>query len=309
MTMKIEQPGIFKDFPTAEYFADPTPEPSFTQSLAKIILAQSPLHAKQAHPRLSPPAPDDEPEAEKYDKAKAIGNAAHSLMLCRGKDIAIGEYDNWKKKEAQEFKAAAIAAGKEPVLSKHFDTATLMVAEASRQLNDIRGCDRAFVEGDAEVVIAACENGVWLRSMIDWITPDMREVWDYKTSGMNASPFATGRMMATAGWHIQAAFHERILDAIDPQNAGRRKHYFVAQENTEPYALTVNLIGEVAMTIGRKQVDYAIRLWSHCLTKNKWPAYPPKIITPELPAWSENNWLIREEEEAQEASHEFMMAG
>jgi hypothetical protein len=308
--MKIDKPGIFKDFPTADYFADPAPEPSFTQSLAKILLAQSPLHACQAHPRLNvPTAEEDDEEPEKYDKAKAIGNAAHSLMLTRGKTMAIGDFKDWKKKVAQEFKQAAYDAGQEPILKKHAVTASAMCFAANEQLAHIHGCRNAFTVGDAEVVIASCEEGIWLRSMMDWITPDLREVWDYKTSGMSASPYATGRMMASAGWHIQAAFHERILDTIDPTGAGRRKHYFVAQENTAPFALTVNLIGEAAMTIGRKQVDYAIKLWAHCLTKNTWPAYPPRIITPELPAWSESGWLAREETEADETNPEFMMAG
>ena len=40
------------------------------------------------------------------------------------------------------------------------------------------------------------------------------------------------------------------------------------------------------MTIGRKQVAYAIRMWSYCLTKDVWPAYPPRIIRPELPGWA-----------------------
>ena len=306
--MKIEKPGVYRDMPTADYFADPCASPSLTQSLAKILLEQSPLHAFQAHPRLYVPTAEED-DAEKYDKAKAIGNAAHALMLDRGKVLAIAEYPNWKKKEAQEFRDAAYAAGKEPILRKHFETAGAMVDSAIEQLNAIHGCENAFTNGDAEVVIANCENGIWMRAMIDWITPDLREVWDYKTSGMSASPYATGKLMASAGWHIQAAMHERILDELDPKGAGRRKFYYVAQENEKPFALTANQIGEAALTIGRKQIDYAIRLWSHCIRKNTWPAYPSRIITPELPAWSENAWLGREETEADEQNPEFMMAG
>lgn len=291
--MKITEPGIYRDFDTAAYFADPCPEPSFTQSLAKILLDQSPLHAYQAHPRLNVPT-DEEDDAEKYDKAKAIGNAAHALMLDRGKTMAVGEFDNWMKKEAKEFKAAAITAGQEPILRKHFERAGLMVDAAIEQLCKIHGCQNAFTAGDAEVMIANCEDGIWLRSMIDWITPDLREVWDYKTSGMSASPYSTGKLMASAGWHVQAAMHERILDAIDPAGAGRRRFYYVCQENADPFALTVNEIGEAALTIGRKQIDYAVKSWAHCLTKNVWPAYPMKIIRPELPAWAENSWLDRE---------------
>lgn len=290
--MKITAPGIYKDFNTESYFSDPCPEPSFTQSLAKILIEQSPLHAYQAHPRLNVPTADEDPE--KYDKARAIGNAAHSLMLSRGKVIAVGEFDDWRKKEAQTFKSFAIEWNQEPILKKHFDVAGLMVDAARRQLGEIEGCERAFLEGDAEVVIAHCEDGLWLRSMIDWITPDLREVWDYKTSGMSASPWATGKLMASAGWHIQAAMHERILDALDPPGAGRRRFFYVCQENEAPFALTVNEISEAALTIGRKQIDYAINIWSACMATKAWPAYPAHIIRPELPGWAENGWLARE---------------
>jgi hypothetical protein len=301
--MKIETPGIYRDFPTSDYFADPAPEPSFTQSLAKILIEQSPLHAYQAHPRLNVPTADED-DVEAYNKAKAIGNAAHALMLDRGKDMAVGEFDNWMKKEAKEFKAAAIEACQEPILRKHFNTAGLMVDAAIEQLARIHGCQNAFTKGDAEVMVANCEDGIWLRSMLDWITPDLREVWDYKTSGMSASPYATGKLMASAGWHVQAAMHERILDALDPAGAGRRRYFYVCQENEDPFALTVNEIGEAALTIGRKQIDYAVKMWAHCLTKNIWPAYPNRIIRPELPAWAENGWLAREiaEEDEREAA-------
>ena len=296
--MKITVPGIYRDFPTSDYFADPCPEPSLSQSIAKILIEQSPLHAYYAHPVLSDGVADDE-DGEKYNKAMAIGNAAHAVMLGRGKVLEVGEYDSWRTKAAQAFKEEALAAGKEPILHKHHVTASNMVESAIQQLNRIHGCKNAFTYGDAEVVIASC-SGLWLRAMVDWITPDLREIWDYKTSGMSASPYNAGKQMASGGWHIQAAMHERILDDIDPKGAGRRRHFFVCQENEPPYALTVNEIGEAAMTIGRKKVDYAVRMWGHCLAKSEWPGYPLRIQTPELPVWAEQSWLVREETESSE---------
>ncbi len=53
------------------------------------------------------------------------------------------------------------------------------------------------------------------------------------------------------------------------------------------------------MTIGRKMVDYAIKSWAHCITKNVWPSYPMRIIRPELPTYAETSWLQREEDEDQ----------
>lgn len=293
--MIIDKPGIYREFDGEAYFADPCLTPSLSQSLCKILIEQSPLHARQAHPRLATPMDgEDEDATEKYDSARAIGNAAHAIMIGRGKAIAVIDQKNFQTKVAKEERAAAVAAGQEPILRKHHAVAQAMSIAANDQLIKIPGCERAFLSGDGEVVIANCEDGQWLRSMIDWITPDLREVWDLKTSGMSASPYATGKLMASAGWHLQAAMHERILDAIDPDGAGRRKYRYVCQENEPPFALTVNEIGESALTIGRKQIDYAINMWRHCMASDIWPAYPLRIIRPELPAWAENAWIDRE---------------
>jgi hypothetical protein len=296
--MKIDRPGIFKNFDTEAYFADPCPTPSLSQSIAKILIEQSPLHARLAHPKFALPADEEEPE--KYDKAKAIGNAAHALLLDRGKKMAVGDFADWRKKEAQAFKDEALSAGREPILKKHMALAEQMVLAARGKLLCTPGCDNAFTAGDAEVVVANCENGLWLKSMVDWITPDLREVWDYKTTGASASPYAMSAKMANDGWHIQAAMIERILDALDPAGAGRRVFRFVCQENAPPFALTVNELGEAALTMGRKMVEYAAARWRECLAEDFWLDYPARIIRPEFPGWKENAWLEREVKEDEE---------
>jgi ornithine carbamoyltransferase len=152
--------GIHRDFDGTAYFADPCPEPSLSQSIAKILIEQSPLHAKMAHPRLAPPPEGDE-ETEKYNKAQAIGNAAHSLMIGRGKKLAVIEADSFRTKIATADRDAAIERGLEPILAKHYQIASQMVEAATDQLKQIHGCERAFIEGDGEVVVVNCEEGVY----------------------------------------------------------------------------------------------------------------------------------------------------
>jgi hypothetical protein len=84
--------------------------------------------------------------------------------------------------------------GEEPILRKHYNTAVTMAEAAKYQLSKIEGCERAFehLTGAGEVVGIALEDGLYLRTMMDWLTNDLREVWDLKTSGMSASPYATG---------------------------------------------------------------------------------------------------------------------
>jgi hypothetical protein len=215
------KPGIYRDMDSATYFGDPCDEPSLSQSIAKILIEQSPLHAFQAHPRLAVQTADEDDEPEKYEKAKAIGNAAHAIVIRRGKKLAIIDAPNFKTKTAQTDKQAAILAGAEPILRKHYNAAQMAQA-TSDQLKRIPGCERAFTDGERRSRDRQLR-GRHLAAQHDRLDhAGPARGMGSKTSGMSASPYATGKQMASAGWHIQAAMHERILDALDPQGAGRR---------------------------------------------------------------------------------------
>lgn len=292
--MTLDQ-GIHFDVPSAVYFADPVPQPSLTQSIAKVLIERSPLHAWHEHPRLGGKpdenASDEDEPAEKYDPAKAIGNAAHALMIGRGKEIAVADFDSWRKGEAKKIRAAAEAAGVVAILQKHFVRARNMVEVASQRVPHAFGD-----KGNGEVVLIWREGDLWLRTMIDWLSPQRELIHDYKTTGLSCAPHAIPALMLNGGWDVQAAMQERGLDALDPRGAGRRKFRFVSQENTAPYALTVCELPEAVITMGRKKLDYAIRLWGACMRANVWPSYPPEVVYPEYPGWAEQKWLTREVE-------------
>jgi hypothetical protein len=289
--MKIEKPGIFKDFPEGDYFADPCPRPSITQSLAKIILEKSPLHAWYEHPRLNPDYHHD--DDRKFD----IGNIAHALMLGRGKKIVVlHDFDDWRTKEAKSQRDKAAAEGKLAVLGKHFAKADRMVKAAREQLENVV-CPSLFDDdGSSEVVIAWEENGNWRRQMIDWLSRDTMIFADYKTTDMSAAPSNVGRMMVSAGWPIQAAMAWRGLYALDEDKGegAHREFYFVVQETEVPYALTVVSMSVEAMTMGSKMLEKATSTWDVCLSHNHFPGYPRDVCVPEFPTWAEQQWLNRE---------------
>lgn len=291
------KPGIYTDMAARDYFADCAPEPSLTQSIAKILIDKSPSHARLQHPKLNP----DFHEPFEYDKALAIGNAAHKLLIGRGKEVCVIEANDFRKDDAKATRDAAIEQGYTPILAKHMRAAHDLVKAARAQLKTI-GLENAFEWGHGEAVVVWQENGIWLRSMIDWIDNVGLVYYDLKTSGMSAAPHSVPNVMASAGWPIQAAMQERGLDAVEPKDAGRRTFMFVMVENTEPYALTVNEMSEAVMTIGRKQIDHAIRIWRTCIESGEWPAYPPIVNVPEYPGYKEAAWLAREiaEEDARQ---------
>ena len=283
---RITEPGIYLEVPANVYFADPCPAPSLTQSVAKIICDQSALHAWHAHPCLGGQA--DEPED--YNKTKAIGNAAHAILIGRGKSVHVLDFKDFKTKEARDARLFAEQGGGVAILKKHHIDAERLVAATRAQIAGIAGCENAFNVGFGEVVIAAQVDGIWLRSMIDWMeSPVILD--DLKTTGMSSAPHVLGRRMADAGWDVQAATQELILDTLDPDNAGRRKFRFFPVENELPFSLSAVQLSESAMTMGRKKLQYAMDVWKRCLDSGRWPGYPAEITIPEYPGFKETQWL------------------
>ena len=282
--------GMHTDMSAADYFADPCPEPSLTQSIAKVLLEKSPAHAWQRHPRLNPNYRSNN------DKKFDIGNAAHALLLGRGKLLVVVDAEDWRGKPAREARDRVINEGKVAILTEQYEHAWNMARIASDHLEDI-GLPK-LIEGNAEVVLAWREDDLWCRTMLDWLSPDRCVVLDLKTTAASAAPMVLPAKLATDGWDIQAAMHARGLDVLNPENAGRRRHLFICQETVPPYALTVSELTEGVMTMGRKKLDMAVTIWRHCIRNDSWPGYPAEVLRPEYPPWAEAKWLAREVEEA-----------
>jgi PDDEXK-like domain of unknown function (DUF3799) len=311
--VKISEPGIYAGVSTEVYLADGyCPAPSFSQSIGKVIIAQSLAHARAAHPilRREVIGPDglaliDEDETERYDSAKAIGNAWHLLMLDRGKQMQVFDAPNWSatgmgkgaKTQLLADRAAAIEAGLTPILAEHHGTAIAMYECAVQQLAE-HGIEWPRPGGNAEVMIAWQEDGCWFRQLLDWLDPagpgDSRVVWDLKSTKLSVAPQALPKLMGDAGWAIQAAMAARGLAELEPNGRGRLTHRFVAQEQYPPYELTVSDLPESTMTFGHKELNRAIDLWKHAILANRWPGYPRQIQQPTYPDWQQNRMLERE---------------
>jgi hypothetical protein len=293
---------------SATYFGDPCPEPSLSQSICKVMLERSPLHAMHEHPRLRPAGLDDD-DGEKYVKAQAIGNAAHAIMLGRGKTLEIIRFNDFKGGEAKKLRDAAYGAGKTPILERHLAVASDIVAAGLAQLERHEDRD-AFQNGAGEVALIWQDEGIWCRALVDWLHDDLRTVDDFKTSGMSMAPHVIGLRAETAGWHIQAAFIERGLDILDPAGAGRRRFRFIGQEQDgKPYALTSMHMDEHWMTMGRKKVQAAMALWRSALKSGRWQGYGHRAVVPEYPSFREKQWLDREMNGEFEQDPSLIMAG
>ncbi len=272
----------------AEYHADPTPEPSLSSSIVKILCSSSPAHAQVAHPRLNPQAEDE--NATHFD----IGTVAHAILLEGADVVQLVDAPDWRTKIAQAQRDAARAKGKVPLLKGKFADVEQMVAAASEQLapfSQLAIFNHKY--GKPEQTVIWKEDDVWCRARIDWLHDDHTAIDDYKSTSASANPDVLARTMFANGWDTQAAWYLRGLRAVG-RAAQEREFRFVVQETYAPYALSVIGVGPDVLTIGEKKALYALERWRICLRTADWPAYPTRVCYPTLPAWEENRWLEKE---------------
>ncbi len=287
--MIIEEPGIYQ-IDAEQYHADPCPRPSLSGSVAIPLVHRSPLHAWIKHPRLNA-------DVEPFNSDRlSFGSAAHSMLLGAGNPVKFLAYDDYRKKAAQEERDQALSDGYTPLLEKDSGRLRKMMDVAPSYL---ALCGVALRTGKPEQTLVWREGNEWCRGMVDWLSDDLRTVFDYKTTGLSANPRDMGRSLFDNDYHLKAAFYERGLNVLDPdpRNIGRRRSVFLFQEITEPFACSLISVSEGGMTIGRKQATYAIETWQRCMATNVWPAYGVGVSVVSPPPWIEKAWLEREQED------------
>lgn len=279
--------GIHK-IDAEQYHQDPCPEPSLSCSVLQIVLNESLLHAWHAHPRLNPGyTPDTSRRSE-------IGSVTHKLALGAGADVAIIDADSYRTNAAKEAREAALQARKIPCLRADYERAEALAVPLREAVEAYVGerVEQCLVER----VVVWQERGQWRRCMIDIMTPDLRRVADLKSTQASAAPLPSSRRIYDSGYHIQAAWYLRALDAVDPDNTGRREFGFLFGEQGAPYAVSPPIeLSEAGLEMARQQIEVGVALWDNALRSGQWPGYSGATIIAEPPSWALTQWQLRYE--------------
>jgi hypothetical protein len=281
--MSIQSPGIYADMSCDEYFADPCPEPSTSNSINGVLLNRTPKHAWAAHPRLGQ-RPDDRRETA----AKYRGSLVHRLALGKGSDFSISPYDEFRTSEAKAWKKEVTDRGAIPVKQKDYDTAKAMAVIAESAIEDA-------VEGheyETEVVFAWQEDTpsgkIWCRGMADIWVPEMQLIVDLKTC-ISASDDSVDRSFNNYGYARQGTFYPRGFDAINgTPNETRFLNLFV--ESEYPYCTRTADPSEGMQHGSDGEVDKALRMWGKCLSTGEWPGYSHRRVSPK--PWTVQQWML-----------------
>lgn len=276
------------DVPATQYHADQlgTEQPSLSASIAKILLAESPAHAKARHPRLS-----DFPIVRESKDHLELGEVVHAILLDGSAPMVdVFDYKDWRTKEAREARDASLTAGRIPMKRNQWENALTVAESVKEELRHIGITPRPLSNGKPEQTLTWKEGDVFCRSRIDWLHNDHLTIDDLKTTSQSANPFGIDRTINSMGYEVSAAFYRRGLKAVTGKDATFR---WIFVETTAPFAVSVVSLAPDWLTLAEAKVERAIEIWRECLATNKWPSYPSRVCYVEAPGWAESSWLER----------------
>jgi hypothetical protein len=268
------------DCTLAQYFADPCSVPSLSQSIAHVLVSQSPLHAWQAHPRLGGGL------REESTAAADDGAVVHKLLLGAGANVEILGYENYRTKVAQERRDAALAEGRLPMLARKYEQ--LQRAADAIKAN-LAGLGVSMQDGVSEVMVEWQETGlrgpITCRGMIDRLFLQSGRLFDIKKI-RSAHPRTCQRHMIEYGYDIQHAAYTSAVAKLMPELEGRIEMLFLFVEVEPPYSVLPARPDGSLRELGAMKWSRALHTWEQCLINNRWPGYADSVVSLPAPAWA-----------------------
>ena len=281
------KPGLYSEMSPREYHGDPCDAPSLSNSIAKVLLSESPRAAWKKHPRLNP---DHE---EKHSKDFDVGKAMHGYLLEGDAAVTVVPAEDWRTNKAKELRTKIRAEYRIPLNLAEKERVDAAMVSLRAALPTLDVDPPPFTSGKAEqTLIWQEENGIWCRARLDWLRDDHTLIEDLKTTGCahpGSGPGQFGSNFYGLDYQLQEAFYRRGMQkvfGVDP------KFRFVAFEPKEHGILCCGT-GPQGKAIGQAQLERAIGLWGVCLEQGYWPGYPDNQVELEPPGWA-----LRKEEEA-----------
>jgi hypothetical protein len=270
-------PG-FHRMPAAQYHADPCPQPSLSNSLAKKILSESAKKAWYCHPRLNPSFREE--QDDKFD----LGSTAHAALLEGAAGVEVidpADYpsktgsipDGWTNVAIRAAREAARALGKTPILKRHYDDVQSMVDVALEFIAESEIAEFWFA-AESEVTGVCVEGSVWLRCRFDKLASKEGFIGDYKTTEGSVAPGPFSMQITRMGYHIQDAFYRRVARGLGMEAP---RFVFLAQSCEPPFECSLHGCDPAMQEIADAEVERAIDVWRACMSSKRWPSYGGRI--------------------------------
>lgn len=261
---KIAAPGVYA-LTMDRYHSDVCAGPSISSSGLRTIWAQSPAHYFWTSPyNPHPPEREERPHF-------SLGRAAHHLLFLgrKGFDEEFvsrpAQWRDWRTKEAQLWREAALAEGKTVITDAELEHITGMARALGAHPLVKAGILDGYVERS---LIFPHSSGVWLKSRPDCIPTDSGDFSDLKTCTSVATEDLR-RSIGAFGYHIQAGITAMASEAV----LGRELQSFslVFAEKAPPYCVRVVTLKPSDVELGMRQAEVAAETFAECSLAGHWP--------------------------------------
>lgn len=268
-------PGVYPDIPEDRYHAH---RGSLSSTGARTLAHKTPAHF--AYERM---------HGGQHKAQFDLGSAVHSVVLGRGADLELLDFDTYNTKASKEAKAKAYAAGKIPLLTDQAEAVEQMVAAV--RAHSVAGKLFARTDCQPEVTVVGedPETGVLCRARFDWLLPikpgqPVRFV-DLKT-GTDASPHGMAKSVNDWNYAAQFDFYETCLRwALNLPDEVPVLGTLVFVEKDPPHLIGIGQPDEQAIAWAHEDNRRARHIYRRCTESGQWPGYDDAIVPLSLPGW------------------------
>lgn len=279
------EPGVYFDVPAEQYHR----LPALSSSGCKTLITE--CAAIYRHEQ-------DNPEEDEPGTDMLIGSAAHIANLephLWAAKVVIIDAADWRKKDVQEAKAAALTEGKVPLLTKHVDTVLAMQERFKAEVGEQLAAGRTEVS----YLWREYRRGVLMKGRPDWRAADDSLLVDYKTTS-NVHPDAVRARVFDNWHHVQAALYIEGHEVL----CGRTPDWlWIAQATKPPYLVTIARPTNATLHIAMERADEAIRTYAECHKQGRWPSYADGVVPIEPTSratWQHADWTEQRQARQQE---------
>lgn len=288
---------INTDIPMAEYMK----LRAASSGLIKKVVDQCPLAAWQDS-YLNPDRCDE------FGDAADLGTLVHSLLLENGTGTVVEinpeDYPSstgnvpkgWTNNDIRAARDACRASGQIPVLTEDMEQARAVEAAVRVYIDSLKESAPAVWAafqpggGDAECVITWNDKigNMPCKIRPDLLAADRKTIIDLKTTATSANPATWSRTQMTGqSSYVSSAFYRRGVQQLCGESP---EYIFLVVEVNPPYLCSLIGTDPRAFELGEEKVLAGLDLWSRCVAKNQFPAYPNRVCYPELPVFVDYGW-------------------
>lgn len=180
--------------------------------------------------------------------------------------VAVSPYDSYRSKEARDWKAASLAAGKVVVSSAQFreaERAAEMLVTTCRESAEI------FGNSDTQTVIGGKLRGVQFKGLLDLVPRTGAFLCDLKTTN-DFSVDGFGKKVAQFGYHVQMGLYLGLWNAMFTDDQ-RHEARLIWQDSTAPYEVAVTELAPHEIEAGQEYADRLLQRLTWAALNDEWP--------------------------------------